>query len=187
VRTQFGISTTDYFVVQPFAGWEAKNWGLDKYCQVTQEFSSLTGLLPVFIGSPVEQPLIDESISRHQLNAVNIAGLASLDESAAVIAGSRFYFGPDSIGNHLAIALGIRSLTIFGPTHPTLSSYLGEANIGIRKITRCTPGPGQAYCCIDGGRSCRHNVCMIELRQEDVLATLRKHWSGKKLPDVVEF
>ncbi len=186
-RTKFGISSSDYFAVQPFAGWEAKNWGLDKYCQVTREFSIFSGLLPVFIGSPAEQPLIKESLSRLELNAVNIAGLASLDESTAIIAGSRFYFGPDSIGNHLAIALGIKSLTMFGPTHPTLSSYLGGVNIGIRKITRCTPGPGQAYCCIDGGRSCRHNVCMIELRQEDVLETLRQHWSGEKLPIVVEF
>jgi ADP-heptose:LPS heptosyltransferase len=187
VRDKFGISKREYFVVQPFAGWEAKNWGLGKYCQVTKDFASLTGLLPVFIGSTAEQLPIQESIAKYEMNAINLAGLAQLDESAAIIAGAKFYFGPDSVGNHLAVALGVKSLTIFGPTHPTLSTYLGGTNIGIRKITRCTPGPNQSYCCIDGGRSCRHLSCIRELRQEDVFETLRRHWSGEKLPPVVEF
>jgi ADP-heptose:LPS heptosyltransferase len=53
---KFGNSDSEYCVVQPFAGWKAKNWGLDKYCRVVGEFSNYSGLMPVFIGSRDEHP-----------------------------------------------------------------------------------------------------------------------------------
>ena len=186
-QDKLSIPFENYFTVQPFTGWNSKNWGLEKYCSIISGFSQKSGLIPVFIGSESERPLIDQAMSKHGLRAINTAGLVQLDQSAAIIAGAKLHLGGDSVGTHLAIALGVKSLAIFGPTNPTLSAYLGGVNIAVRKRTRCTPKPDKIYCCFDAGRGCRRLSCMSELKESDVLQTLMELWSGKTLPSVVEF
>jgi len=183
---EHGLSGSSYFTVQPFAGWEAKNWGIDKYCRVSKQFAKDTGLTPVFLGSHSERVIIEKMLDDHQLEAVNIAGLAPLDKVAAVIAGARLHFGADSVGSQLAISLGIRSLTIFGPANPMLCSYLGGVNFGIIKRTKCTPRPNKLYCCFDAGRSCPYISCMKELREDDVLRALTDVWKGKAERPLIE-
>jgi ADP-heptose:LPS heptosyltransferase len=187
IQNQFEIPSGEYYTVQPFTGWSAKNWGLEKYCSIAGQFSKRSGLVAVFLGSEAERPLIDQAILRHGLHAINAAGIVQIDQSAAIFAGARLHLGGDSVGNHLAIALGVKSLAIFGPTNPILSAYLGDINIAVRKKSRCTPEPDKIYCCFDGGQSCQHISCMTELNEADVLEVLLKLWSGEKLPPVLEY
>jgi ADP-heptose:LPS heptosyltransferase len=186
VQREYGIAELNYFTVQPFAGWAAKNWGIDRYCRVARHFVSQSNLMPVFLGSQEERALIDEALSRHKLDAINLAGKGGMEKAMAIIAGARLHFGADSVGSQAAISLGVTSLTIFGPVNPILSSYLGGGNFGIIKRTRCTPRSDKLYCCFDAGRSCKRLSCMKELREEDVLNTLTDIWSGKELSTVVE-
>jgi heptosyltransferase I len=181
------IPSGNYFTVQPFTGWNSKNWGLNKYCRIVLSFSQTSGLTPVFVGSESERLMIDQAISKYGLRAVNTAGATQLDQAAAIIAGARLHLGGDSVGTHLAIALGVKSLAIFGPTNPTLSAYLGGVNIAVRKKTKCTPKPDKIYCCFDAGRGCRRLSCMSELNEGEVLQTLTELWSGKTLPSIIEF
>jgi ADP-heptose:LPS heptosyltransferase len=184
---ELGLGGMGYFTVQPFAGWESKNWGIDKYCQVAKEFSEKSGLLPVFWGSEKDANLCEEALIRHQIKAMNICGKTDLDKSAFVISLAKFHLGPDSVGSHLAISLGIKSLTIFGPTNPWLSAYLNGNNFGILKRTRCTAKPGRMNCCFDGGVSCRRAASMKELDVDEVLMTLLGIWTGKERRSVIEF
>ena len=187
ILKEFGLSGLDYFTIQPFAGWEAKNWGIDRYGRVAKQFAEDSGLTPVFLGSQSERAIIDKMLAEHRLKAANFAGIADLNEVAAVIAGARMHFGADSVGSQLAISLGVKSLTIFGPANPVLCSYLGGPNFGITKRTKCSPKPGRLYCCFDAGRSCPHISCMRELREEDVLRALIDVWRGKAAQPLMEF
>jgi ADP-heptose:LPS heptosyltransferase len=186
VRDQIGIPSGEYFTIQPLTGWSAKNWGLEKYCKIVDEFSTLSGLNAVFLGSNSERPLIDQAIRQFGLHAFNAAGIAQLDQSAAIIAGAKLHFGGDSVGNQIAIAMGVRSLTIFGPTNPMLCAYLGTNNIAVRKRTRCTPKADKIYCCFDGGQGCRRISCMENLEGTEVFQVLVDFWFDKKLPPIVE-
>jgi len=183
---ELGIDKADYFTVQPFAGWDSKNWGIDKYCQVIKKFSETSGLLPVLWGSEKEADICEEALKRHQIRAINICGKADLDKSAFVISLAKLHFGPDSVGSHLAISLGVKSLTIFGPTNPYLSAYLGGINFGVLKRTRCTAKPDKMNCCFDGGVSCRRAISMKELGVDEVLKVLTDIWTGKEKRLVIE-
>jgi ADP-heptose:LPS heptosyltransferase len=186
ILRQHGLSHLKYFTIQPFAGWDAKNWGIDKYCMVSKLFASYSGMTPVFLGADYEDTLIDDAIRKQGMTAVNIAGAGGLKDTAAIIAAARMHFGADSVGSQLAISIGIKSLTIFGPVNPMLCSYLGGHNIGVIKRTRCMAKPGKLYCCFDAGRSCSRASCMKELSEDDVLRVLIDVWTGKERRPVVE-
>jgi ADP-heptose:LPS heptosyltransferase len=178
---------SSYFTIQPFGGWHAKNWGENKIAIVLDEFAFFSALIPVFIGGPDDAGKIDKIIRNMKAISVNTAGKLNLAESAVLISGAGMHIGVDSFGAHLAAAVGIKSLTIFGPTNPALSAYLGHKNVAVMKRTECTPEKGKMYCCPDAGRSCPHLSCMKELEADDVLSVLIELWEDKVKERVIEF
>lgn len=176
-----------YFTIQPFGGWGAKNWGEDKIAVVADIFASASVLTPVFIGGPGEMGQIDNIIKSFKAISINTAGKLNLAESAVLISGARIHIGVDSFGAHLAAAVGVKSLTVFGPTNPVLSAYTGVKNVAILKKIECSPREGRQYCTADAGRSCSHLSCMKELKVEDVLSILTDLWKGKPTQPVNVF
>lgn len=177
----------DYFTIQPFGGWDAKNWGEDKIAMVADRFASVSALTPVFIGGPGEMEKINNIMKSSKAISINSAGRIDLAESAILISGARIHIGIDSFGAHLAAAAGVKSLTVFGPTNPVLSAYTGVKNVAIIKKMECSPGEGRQYCTADAGRSCSHLSCMRELKVESILSILTDLWEGKPIPPVNVF
>jgi heptosyltransferase-3 len=50
--------------------------------------------------------------------ALNLAGTLSLAQTACVVAGAAAYVGPDTALTHVAAALGVPTVALFGPTDP---------------------------------------------------------------------
>jgi ADP-heptose:LPS heptosyltransferase len=175
-----------YFVITPFTGWKAKNWDIDKYVFITNKFAEYSGLLPVFLGGPDDAILIDKMINLISVESINLAGKLTLAESSLIISGARIHIGGDTFSSHIAAATQIKSLSIFGPTNPSLSAFLTFDNIAVTKKISCAPKPDKIYCLKDAGRSCSHISCMRELKKEDVLAVLIDLWDGKIKSKVIE-
>jgi ADP-heptose:LPS heptosyltransferase len=180
------ILDTKYFTIQPFAGWEAKNWGLDNFCKVVSDFTLQSGLIPVFIGAQSEQAEIEKAINQYEINATNLAGTIDLSIAAAIIAGAALHFGADSVGSQFAMALDIKSLTIFGPANPRICANLGGQNFGIMKKGHCSPKPNKHLCCFDGGRSCRRMELAKKLTTDEVLSMLVRVWKNQEKDSLVE-
>ncbi len=181
------LAPQSYFTIQPFGGWSAKNWPAQNVANLIKGFVPATGLRPVLLGAPAESDLLAEIASNSGTDCVVAGGRLTLTETAAVIAGARLHFGVDSVGSHLATAVGTASLTLFGPTNPYISHFLSPRHVAMRKLTRCTPRPHRQYCCFDAGRTCRHEGRMNELQVEEVLQTLLAVCEGRSLPPVVEY
>ena len=49
---------------------------------------------------------------------INLAGELSLAQSACPIAGARVFVGPDTVTTHVAAALGVPTVAIYGPSNP---------------------------------------------------------------------
>ncbi len=182
---EFGKSR--YFTIQPFGGWEAKSWGIEKFAYVIDSFASRAGLIPVFIGGTDDYARISKIEELSKLRGFNAAGKLELDESTALISGTLIHFGVDSFGTHVAEATGVKSLTIFGPTNPRLIAVLRAQNITVMKKTSCSPKEGKIYCCPDAGRSCRSVSCMRELEANDVLSVLIDFWEDRLKERVIVF
>ena len=50
---------------------------------------------------------------------LNLAGKTSLLGLAALINGSKFFIGLDSVASHIAASVNKESITLFGPSNPT--------------------------------------------------------------------
>ncbi len=108
-------ATRDAVVIHPFSGSQRKNWPL-------ANFRELAKRLPL----PVEWTAgPDEDLPE----ACRFESLADL---AQWIAGARFYLGNDSGITHLAAAIGVPVLALFGPTDPILWAPRGKRVVVLR-------------------------------------------------------
>ncbi|MCX6832204.1 MAG: glycosyltransferase family 9 protein, partial [candidate division Zixibacteria bacterium] len=174
-----------FFTVQPYAGWDAKNWQEEKIVAVVNGFVKETGLTPVFIGGFTDRERIDKMRERIEARNISAAGLLELGETLALISSARIHFGVDSVGSHMAAAAGVRSVTLFGPTNPRLIAPLSADNIVILREISCSPARDKLYCALDAGRLCPQFKCMESLDAKEVLAILIGHWKGSDQNQIV--
>lgn len=94
----------------------------------------------------------------------------SYDMLVAVMANCNAIVANDSGLMHLAVALGIPTAAIFGPTHPSLGfSPLGSHDRIICDEVACSP------CSLHGEKKCRmlEKYCFIDITPERVLEIIR--------------
>jgi heptosyltransferase-3 len=96
-------------VIHPFSGSRKKNWPLEQF----QELASR-------LVQPVKWLAGPEDV------LVGADRFDGLGELADWLAGARVYIGNDSGITHLAAAVGIPTLALFGPTDPKLWGPRGE-------------------------------------------------------------
>ena len=120
------IDTTDYLVFHPGAGSPSKCWPIDSFVQLAQLIISRTNYRVVYLLGPAEQ----ERFSPDTLALLSSTGhvMANLDITVAAALTSRScaFVGHDSGPTHLASALSVPTIAIFGPTNPTHWQPLGS-------------------------------------------------------------
>jgi ADP-heptose:LPS heptosyltransferase len=156
--------------IAPGSGAREKNWPLAYFLAVARWWKeSADGQVLRLIG-PVEQERGDTATVED--TCVDASGL-NLSQVAALLARSRVYLGNDSGVSHLAAALNVRTLALFGPTDARQWAPRGEKVILVRRAIDCSP------CNEPLSKGCPHRACLTELRPDDVIAVLAK------LPEIV--
>jgi ADP-heptose:LPS heptosyltransferase len=103
------ITRGDFAVIHPFSGGARKNWAIERFRDLARRLP-----LPVqWCAGP------DDSLP----DAVRIENLWNL---ARWLAAARVYIGNDSGITHLAVAVGVPVVAIFGPTDPAIWAPRGE-------------------------------------------------------------
>jgi ADP-heptose:LPS heptosyltransferase len=99
----------DFAVIHPFSGGPRKNWSLERYRELAQRLE-----MPVcWCAGPEEQ--LDQAVR-----------IDNLHELASWLSTARLYIGNDSGITHLAAAVGVPVVAIFGPTDPAVWAPRGE-------------------------------------------------------------
>jgi ADP-heptose:LPS heptosyltransferase len=104
-------------VVAPGANWPGKIWPIDRYAALIDRLASDFDSV-IVVGSSEDHELGQRLIQSAALPMVNLAGRTSLLEVAACMAGASAFVGNDSGLGHMAAALNIPTLTVFGPGRP---------------------------------------------------------------------
>ncbi|ALA60030.1 glycosyltransferase family 9 protein [Nitrospira moscoviensis] len=112
-----------YIVCHPGSGSSHKCVASDTMALVIERLSE-QGCLPVIVGGPADQATVLRLVARLSARLPVIQG-QSLSTIAGVLAGARLFVGHDSGLTHLAAALGIPTVAIFGPTDPAQWAPLG--------------------------------------------------------------
>lgn len=112
-----GISG-DYILLHPTSRWFFKCWEDERFAKVIRTLAE-QGQRIVLTGAPVprEMALVDSLLARAaHPNVVSLAGQLSLPALAAAIAKAKLFIGVDSLPMHMAAALDVPSVALFGPT-----------------------------------------------------------------------
>jgi hypothetical protein len=110
--------------LHPGAGSRAKRWPLSRFVMLAQSLVSHRACQIMVVQGPAEPGLAGEIAN--VIPDLIVAANLPLDLLAAVLAESSLFVGNDSGIAHLAAALGVSSVVLFGPTQPRHWAPLGR-------------------------------------------------------------
>ena len=151
----------DFALLNPGAGWGAKQWPAERYGEVARRLAEDRMKSLINFG-PGEEPLMRAVESASKGTATGVA--SSLTELLALTRRARIFIGGDTGPLHLAAALGVPVVAIFGPTNPARNGPFGTRSLVLRSpisptthSRRAQPDPG-----------------MLEISVDEVVAAARK-------------
>lgn len=118
----------DVISLHPGSGSSRKNWPVEKFALLADHIRRSMSARPLFILG--EADLAAARALPSLAPAVPVLANRPLKEVAAILAVSRGYVGNDSGITHLAAALGVPVVALFGPTDADMWGPRG-ANVGI--------------------------------------------------------
>ena len=129
----------DFAILNPGAGWGAKRWPAERYGQVAWELASL-GLRTILNYGPGEQELAQAAQSASGAGEIMRAEImnCTITELIALTRRARIFIGGDTGPLHLAAALGIPVVAIFGPTDPARNGPYATRSIVLRNPASAT-------------------------------------------------
>jgi len=125
--------------ISPGAAYgNAKRWLPERFA----ESAARLGMTAVIFGSQSERPMCDEvarGLERAGVAARNLAGETSLREFLDLAAACRIFLTNDSGAMHVAGALGVPTVTVFGATDDTTTGPTGSLARVVREHAECAP------------------------------------------------
>lgn len=155
------LGANSFVVIFSGASIPEKRWGTERFRVVAKRLVD-DGYRVVIVGSRNDR-VGGEIIAN--AGGLNLAGLTSLTETAAVIARSRLVISGDSGVLHLAVVLNIPTLSLFGPSSVDKWAPKGEKHVVLNRRLSCSPCSffGTTPKCPFGVR------CMNEISVEQVV------------------
>jgi heptosyltransferase-2 len=139
----------------------AKRWPMKNYIVVARHFIATRNAKIVLLGAAVDVPIAEE-FARQLPEVENRVGKTSLAEFMAALVSARLVLCNDSGAMHVASALGVPTLAVFGSTEPQLTGPMGPRSRVLRHHVPCSP------CFL---RECPIDfACMTSITPEKVIA-----------------
>ena len=113
-----------------------RQWGADRFRRVAEALSTV-GIMTVVVGGKEDRRQGDEIVAGGA--GLNLAGQTSLPETAAILQKSSLLLSGDSGVLHIAVGLGIATVSLFGPGRAKKWAPQGDRHIVINKELSCSP------------------------------------------------
>ncbi|MHB1131486.1 MAG: glycosyltransferase family 9 protein [Chloroflexota bacterium] len=162
-------------VIHPGTRGQAKLWHAAGWAAVGDALVERLGAPVLVTGSGAEQDLCEAVATRMQRPATVVAGRTSLGELVALFARCRLVLGVDSGPLHLAVAAGVPTVHLYGPSDHIAFGPFGSPrrHAVVRSGLACSPCHSLARPAPDGGCDCLRAVTpdMVLAAAERVLAS----------------
>jgi heptosyltransferase-1 len=123
------LGIASYAVVTPGAGWGAKQWPPQRFGEVAQGLAK-HNLRTLVNTAPGEESLAQAVVDASAGTAFSIK--CTIGQLITLTRGARIFIGGDTGPLHIASALGIPVVAIFGPTDPARTGPYGSPAIALR-------------------------------------------------------
>ena len=136
-----GISKNDFILgISPGAIFgSAKRWPFERFAKISDWASERWGAKVIVLGSKKEKDIGNKMAGMMKNKAADFCGTTSLGEAMGLIAGCSFFVTNDSGLMHVAAALGVPTLAIFGSTDHVATGPRGSKTRIIRHDIACSP------------------------------------------------
>ena len=141
--------------------WPTKNW-----VELGNKLVG-RGYEVIFIGGSMEQCMIEPYYDELDSRIVSFIGKHSIKESFQVVREADLVVGVDTGLIHAAAIQGTATLTLFGPTDPTIVKPFGPYSEIIHNTVECSPCLGY-----DHSYTCTNNKCMQGISVDLVLDSI---------------
>lgn len=119
----------EFAIMNPGAGWGAKQWPPERYGEVAKELAR-HGVHSLVNFGPKEDAVAAAVVKASEGAAKSIA--CSIGQLIAVARRARLIIGGDTGPLHVAAALGVPVVAIYGPTDPARNGPFGTRAIVLR-------------------------------------------------------
>ena len=143
----------DFVILNPGAGWGAKQWPASRYGEIAKQLAQ-QGIRSIINFGPKEETIakVAETASAGTAESMSF----SISELIALTRHARLFIGGDTGPMHLAAALHIPVVGLFGPTDPARNGPFATRNIVLRNAKSPTslthrhdPDPGLLEITVD--------------------------------------
>lgn len=150
ILKQRGITSNNIVIgINPGATYgSAKCWLPERFREVTERLIKFDKVRVIYFGDQSSIPLVKE-ICQGFPSVVNLAGVTTIRELAAIIKECQVILTNDSGPMHLAVAVGTPLVALFGSTNETATGPYKTGTV-IHKHVSCSP--------------CYKRVCPIDFR-----------------------
>ncbi|HWY22513.1 MAG TPA: glycosyltransferase family 9 protein [Candidatus Acidoferrum sp.] len=125
----------DFAILNPGAGWGAKRWPAERYGEVARKLAD-SGVRSILNYGPGEAELVRaaEAVSGGTARGMS----CTITELIALTRRARLFVGGDTGPLHLAAALRVPVVAIYGPTDPARNGPYGTRSIVLRSAESVT-------------------------------------------------
>ncbi|MGA8271906.1 MAG: glycosyltransferase family 9 protein [Candidatus Sulfotelmatobacter sp.] len=125
----------DFAILNPGAGWGAKRWPAARYGEVARRLTA-RGVRSILNYGPGEEDLVREAEASSGGAARGMS--CSITELIALTRRAQLFIGGDTGPLHLAAALRVPVVAIYGPTDPARNGPYGTRNVVLRSAESVT-------------------------------------------------
>jgi heptosyltransferase II len=141
---------------------QAKRWPAERFVETIKLVSErLPGVRWELYGAPAEKELGEKLATGIDAPCKNLVGKTTLTELIAHLRQCRLLITNDTGTMHLAAALGVPTVSIFGSTEPVATGPLGDHHTVIRHKLECSP-------CFERECPLGHYECMTRIQPKEV-------------------
>lgn len=170
--SQHNVRSDEKIVILiPVTTWESKNWPPEFFAETAEALGSTVRL--ILCGGPGDIHIAKKILDNTSVPIINAVGKTSLLEMAALIEKANLLIAGDTGPLHMAIALGVPTIGIFGPTDPAKFGPLPSGHVVLRSKIGCMPC--HKTVCPKKGKG-----CMQGIKPETVVNTARLMLFGLK-------
>ena len=159
---------TGAIILHPGSGSRKKVWPPDRFLDLVRVLKKRSASRLIVVLGPAEGPEIRKAFEAQDAGAPILVKGLSLIQLASVMEGARLCIGNDSGISHLAAALGVPTVAIFGPTDPKVWSPRGKKVAVVYRKSHCSPCPQERFFL------CQNLECLRGIGVEDVLEGIQR-------------
>jgi heptosyltransferase-2 len=150
--------------ISPIAAYgPAKEWPAQRYAELIDLVEKLAGAECLLLGTASDRPKCQQVAAMARKGAIVVAGHTDVGELKALLSLCDGFAGNDSGTMHLAAAIGIPVVGIFGSTNPLRTGPAGLKTMAIYHPVECSPCLKRT--CRFGHYRCLQAVTPIEVAQ----------------------